>query len=99
LKKLQKLIEEATVDCYDREDGLASFHSTLIDEVSRPFNVRVMGTSAVVVGFREHKGVLSAVCLHKDKKYLVNLDSIQLVRPYPEGYVWIRAYLEWRASS
>ena len=47
---LQKLIERATVDCYDEYEQRAGFCATLDDNLGFPFEANVVGEKVKVTG-------------------------------------------------
>jgi hypothetical protein len=92
VERLNALIEEATVDCYDEEEQLQGLVSMMEENVVFPFRTKVIGEEVEVTDFTDTK----AVCQHKGKEYQIDITSLEWVKPYPEGFEWIEAYLEWR---
>ncbi len=68
------------------------------DNVECPFQAKVIGEKVVVTGFEWPKAGygLFAVCERNGRKYQVDINSLEFVRPRPEGYEWIEAYFAWR---
>jgi hypothetical protein len=96
-KRLQALIEEATVDCYTVEEEQVGFLTMIEDKVVCPFKARVIGEEVEVVELRScETGVgVDAVCCYKGKDYRINISSLEWPRKKPEGYEWVEAYLTW----
>jgi hypothetical protein len=49
-KKLDKMIEEATVDCYDELEQASGFYTMIEDHLAVPFATQVLGVEVSVVG-------------------------------------------------
>jgi hypothetical protein len=97
-KRLATLVEEATVDAYGEEEQHSGLLTIIQDEVACPFKARVIGEDVDVLDFEwptEGYG-LYAVCKRNGKKYRVDVNSLEWVKPYPKGFEWIEAYLFWR---
>jgi hypothetical protein len=96
-ERLHALIEEATVDCYGEDEQLTGLWAMIEDQVVCPFRAKGVGEEVEVTGFEwpEGKGFY-AVCERKGKKHRVDLSSLEWIKPYPEGFEWIEAYLAWR---
>jgi len=97
-ERLRALIEEATVDCYGEDEQHSGLVTMIEEEVVCPFRAKVIGEEVEVTDFewpKEGYG-LYAVCTRKGKKHKVDVNSLEWVKPYPEGFQWIEAYLAWR---
>lgn len=88
---LEELIEEGTVDCYDEHEQKAGMICSVSDEVEVPFHAKVIGEK-VIVQKLEEKSQLMAVCEKDGKTFEINIDSVEFIKPYPEGFEWIEAY-------
>jgi hypothetical protein len=99
-RQLDKLIEEATVDCYNNEEEQASGLFTMIDEnLALPFRACILGIEVSVVAIEmDDDGSLKAVCEHAGKKQRVGLADLPLPAPPPPGAEWIAAYRRWRCG-
>ena len=97
-ERLRALIEEATVDCYGEDEELTGLWTMIEDQVVCPFRAKVVGEEVKVIGFEwpDVGNVFYAVCERNRKKYRVDLSSLEWIKPYPEGFEWIEAYLAWR---
>ena len=94
--RLQELIEEATIDCYDEEEQLSGFWTMIEENVVCPFQAKVIGEEVTVTGFEWPSGRnFLAVCERNGKKYQVDLTSLEWTKPRPEGFEWIEAYFLW----
>lgn len=92
-RKLDKMIEEATVDCYDELEQASGFFTMIEDHLAVPFATEVLGLEVSVVSVEmDDNGSLNAVCERNGKRQLIGL--IHLESP-PSGAEWIAAYRHW----
>src|ERR1700688_3951253 len=62
-RKLDKMIEEATVDCYDELEQASGLYMMIEDNLAVPFETQVLGVEVSVVGVEmDNIGSLKAVC-------------------------------------
>ena len=62
-RKLVKMIEEATVDCYDELEQASGFYTMMEDHLAVPFTTQVLGVEVSVVGVEmDDHGSLKAEC-------------------------------------
>lgn len=99
-ERLWDLIAEATVDCYGEDEEHSGLLTMIEDNVVCPFRAKVIGEEVTVVELEWPKSGygLLAVCEHKGKKHHVDVSSLEWVKPRPEGFEWIEAYLLWRGG-
>jgi hypothetical protein len=64
-RQLDKLIEEATVDCYNDEEQASGFFTMIDEGLALPFRTEVLGIEVSVIAIEmENDGGLKAVCEH-----------------------------------
>lgn len=84
-RHLDKLIEEATVDCYNEEEQATGFFTMIEENLALPFATRVLGVEASVVAVEmDDDGGLEAVCERGGERQrigLTNLISDLLTQP------------------
>jgi hypothetical protein len=99
--RLDALIEEATVDCWGQEEQRTGLLTMIEDQVVCPFRAKVIGEEVTVLEFEltEHGCGLLAVCERKGKKYRVDLNSLEWVKPLPAGFEWIEAFQAWQSMN
>ncbi len=99
-ERLRELIEEATVDCYGEEEQHSGLLTMVQESVDCPFRAKVIGEEVTVVDLEWPKSGygLFAVCERDGKKHRVDVNSLEWIKPYPEGFEWIEAYLLWRGG-
>ncbi len=91
IEMLEELIEEGTVDCYDEHEQKAGMMCCVGDEVEFPFKANMLGETVTVTDFKTGNDLM-AVCEKNGKSYEVNVDSLEFIEPFPNGYEWIEAY-------
>lgn len=95
-RQLDKLIEEATVDCYDKEEQASGFFTVIEEKLALPFATRVLGIAVTVVAVEmDQDGSLKAVCEHGGERQRIGLTDLPLPSPPPSGTEWIAAYRRW----
>jgi hypothetical protein len=93
---LDRLIEEATVDCYNEEEQASGFFAMIEDNLAFPFSTQVLGLRVSVVAIRmDNDGSLKAVCERSSHRQHIALSDLPLPRPLPSGAEWIAAYQRW----
>jgi hypothetical protein len=95
-RRLDALIEEATVDAYGESEQATAFLTTLEEYLSLPFGATVLG-EAVVVEKIDLSGAdeLIAICRRRGKRQTVRLLDLELTLPRPKGAEWVAAYHRW----
>jgi hypothetical protein len=95
-RKLDKLIEEATVDCYNEEEQASGFFTMIEENLAVPFATRILGIAVSVVAIEmDDDGRLKAVCEHSGERQRIDLTDLPLPSPPPSGTEWISAYRRW----
>jgi hypothetical protein len=96
---IQAALEDAVVDAYDDDEQHAGLLTMVENELKFPFRARVLGEEVVVVGFewpeRDEFG-LDLLCERKGVQQRVEARSVELLKPYPAGHLYLAAYLEWK---
>lgn len=95
-RRLDALIEDATVDAYGESEQATAFLTVLEEHVALPFGAIVFG-EAVVVETIDLSGAdeLLAICRRGGKRQKVRLLDLELPVPRPKGAEWIAAYHRW----
>jgi len=94
--RLDKLIEEATVDCYNESEQVSGFFCMLEDQLAVPFTTKLLGQEVIVekVDLTEGNEIV-AVCRHGRHRQRVGILDLPLSTPKPAGAEWIEAYRRW----
>ena len=86
-RKLDKMIEEATVDCYDELEQASGFYTMIEDHLAVPFATQVLGVEVSVVGVEmDDNGSLKAVCERNGKRQLIGLIDLHPLRPHSSSH-------------
>ena len=88
-RQLDKLIEEATVDCYDEEERASGFFAVIEENLALPFATGILGVEASVVAIEmDDDGRLDAVCERDGER--------QRIRAFPDQIDHILSWLGMR---
>ena len=95
-RRLDALIEEATVDAYGESEQATAFLTALEEYLALPFGATVLG-EAVVVEKIDLSGAdeLIAICRRRGKRQKVRLLDLELPVPRSKGAEWVAAYHRW----
>ncbi len=93
---LDKLIEEATVDCYNESDEVTGIFTMLEENLTVPFTTTMFGVEVTVERVdMNDAGEIVAVCRRGPEKQKVSVINLPLPEPKPKGAEWIDAYRRW----
>ena len=98
--RLDALIEEATVDCYDDEEQATGFFTMIDDNLAMPFATKIFGLEVSVIAIMtgDDRSV-KAVCQRGGERQRIALIDLPLPSPPPSGAEWIAAYRRWVKGS
>lgn len=93
---LRKMIEEATVDCYNESEQITGFFTMIDDNLEVPFETLVLGVTAVVerIDLTSDDSIV-AICSRRRHRQRIPILDLQLPDPLPRGAEWIEAYRRW----
>lgn len=94
-KKLEQLIDEATVDCFGPYEEVWGFQVTLENELIFPFKANVCDKEVEVIGVDVKDDLLLAICKQGYKKYGVSILKLKFDSNKVDGGKWIAAYRQW----
>jgi uncharacterized protein (UPF0262 family) len=94
--KLDELVEETTVDCYNESEQATGLYTMIEDDLQLPFETQVLGmpVSVIAVDIVEDD-VIVAVCQRGGQKQKLPILELPLPTPRPTGSEWIDAYRHW----
>ena len=94
--RLDALIEEATVDCYDEEEQVTGLFTMLEGNLAVPFQTSVLGVSVTVasVDLTDNKEIV-AICQRDGLRQAIPILYLPLPASAPDGAEWIDAYRRW----
>jgi len=98
--RLGKLVEEATVDCYNESEQAMGLYTMIDDNLALPFETIVLGVRVVVERIHlTRRDEITAVCRRAGVRQTIPLLDLPLPSPPPAGTEWIEAYRHWLDSG
>lgn len=95
-QRLDKMIEEAIVDCYNEAEQANGLFTMLEEKLALPFNTLLLGVEVTVEGIDlNDAGEIVAVCKRGSEQQRVPILDLPLPNPKPVGSDWIEAYRRW----
>ena len=93
---LDKLIAEATVDCYNESEEVTGIFTMLEENLAVPFTTTLLGVEVAVeqVDLNDADEIV-AVCRRGRERLWVPVIDLPLPEPKPKGALWIDAYRRW----
>jgi len=93
---LDKLIEEATVDCYNESEEVTGIFTMLEENLAVPFVTTLLGVEVTVERIDLNKAdEIVAVCRRGRERQMIPVVDLPLPDPKPKGAEWIDAYRRW----
>jgi hypothetical protein len=93
---LDRLIEEATVDCCNESEGVTGIFTMLEENLAVPFTTTLLGVEVTVERIVQNDaGEIVAVCRRGRERQRVPVIDLPLPEPKPKGTEWIGAYRRW----
>ena len=94
--RLDELVEEAIVDCYNESEQVTGLYTMIEDNLAVPFETTVLGAPVTVVRVQlTSRDEIVAVCRRAGTRQSVPLLDLPLPSPPPAGSEWIAAYRHW----
>jgi len=98
--RLQKLIADAIVDCYNESEEATGLFTMLEENLSLPFRATVLGMTVKVEKVDiDEGGTIVAVCSSNLRRQKVRILDLCLTDPPPAGAEWIEAYRLWMSRG
>jgi hypothetical protein len=95
-RRLDALIEQATVDAYGEAEQATAFLTVLEEYLTLPLRATVLGETVVVEKIDLNRAdELIAICRHRGKRQKLRLLDLELPVPRPKGAEWVAAYHRW----
>jgi hypothetical protein len=94
--RLNALIEQATVDCYDEDEQVTGLFTMIEDNLGLPFQTSVLGVGVTVakVDLTDTNQIV-AICQREGLRQAIPILDLPLPAPVPRGAEWIEAYRRW----
>lgn len=98
--EIREAMEEATVDCYDESEQCMGLTTIAGESLTFPFPAKVLGETVEVVDSTVSKYDsfgFDLVVQHNKKCYAIAAHCVELLKPLPDGHIYLAAFLEWRS--
>lgn len=94
--ELDRLIEEATIDCHDESEQRIGFYTMLEDKLELPFETQVLGANVTVesLDFTDAEEIV-AVCRRGQTYQVIPILHLPIPTSPVRGAEWIEAYRRW----
>lgn len=94
--RLEELVEEATVDCYNESEQATGLFTVMEDSLELPFETKILGLPVTVERIDiDDCDQIVACCARGQEHQRVPLLELPLPSPPPAGAEWIEAYRYW----
>ena len=99
-KKLDAMIEEATVDCYNESEQAGGWFTMIENNLKIPFEAQILGVSVAVERIDMNRNdEIVAICRREKYRQAVPILDLPLPSPLPAGAEWIEAYRYWSKGN
>jgi hypothetical protein len=94
--RLDRLVEEAIVDCYNESEQAVGLYTMLEDNLALPFETKVLGVPITVerIDLTQREEIV-AVCRRAGVRQTVPILDLPLPSRRPARAEWIEAYRHW----
>jgi len=96
--KIEKLIEQATIDCYDNNECLSGFYTMIQDNLPFPFTATIAGEAVQVTKTDLTNTRIVALCKRNRKQHRIDILDIKIDKSI-KGREWIEAYRAWLCEN
>ncbi|MFH1730932.1 MAG: calcium-binding protein [Planctomycetota bacterium] len=95
-ERLDAMIAEATVDCYNESEMATGLYTMLEEHLAVPFETTVLGVDVVVerIDLNDANDIV-AVCRRGRFTQRIPVTDTPLPSPAPKGAEWIDAWRRW----
>ena len=95
-KKLEALVEEATVDAHDESEQVTGLYTMIEEHLTLPFQTWVLGVDVTVDKLDiTERGDIVARCRRGSEHQWLPMLELPLPDPHPHGWEWIEVYRYW----
>ncbi len=99
--EVDSAFEEATVDAYDPSEQLMVLFNAVEDELVFPFQVCALGeeltATSIEMADNDNCG-LDLVVQRGAQTFRIEVRSVELLEPLPDGHLVLAAYLHWKKT-
>jgi hypothetical protein len=94
--RLEAMVAEATVDCYNEDEQVTGLFTMIEDNLALPFQTAVLGVAVSVVSVDlSDNGQIVAICSRDGLRQTIPILDLPVPVPSPAGAEWIEAYRRW----
>jgi hypothetical protein len=94
--RLERMISEAIVDCYNDSEQAMGLFNMIAEKLRLPFTTVMLGILVNVEKIElNDAGEIVAVCARGPERQRIPVVDLPLPSARPEGAEWIEAYREW----
>ena len=95
-RELERLVEEATVDAYNRYEQMGGLFCAIEQELDVPFKANVLDVVVQVekVDLTDTEDIV-AICRRGRNRQVISLLNLKDPDPLPVGWEWVEAYRYW----
>lgn len=94
--KLDELIEEATVDCYNEAEQITGLFTMIEEHLALPFQTPVLGNAVTVTRVDVTvENQIMVICQRDGHRQTIPILDLPLPTPAPAGAESIDAYRRW----
>jgi hypothetical protein len=101
--RLEALLAEAIVDCYDEEEEFVGVLTILDEQLVFPLQARALGDDVTVIGLNHDRSDLRRGIVARVRKagqeYNVALSELEFVNPDATSAEWLEVYRYWSGES
>lgn len=92
---------DATIDCYGEHEQASGLIEMAAQELEFSFKGTVMGESISVIEAIASKHDVFGMDLvveYRRKRFAIAASSVELIKPLPEGHLYLAALLDWKSK-
>ncbi len=97
--RLEELLEQATVDCYNEDEEFSGVLCTLEETLLFPLQAEALGEVVEVVGLDDQRSSLGRGIVARVRKggreYRIGLADLEFLDPDPVSAEWLAMYRYW----
>jgi hypothetical protein len=91
------MVQEATVDCYNRSEESTALFTMMEERLTLPFETAILGAVVTVEALDlDDRDEIVAVCARDGRRQRIAILDLPTPSSAPPGAEWIAAYRHWR---
>ena len=90
------------MDAYGEDEQLSGLFQAIAEDMAFPWQASVLGDTVTVVGAEmpeNDRFGIDLVVEKNGKQLQIEARSVEMLPPYPEGHLYLAAYLMWKDSA